>query len=177
VLEPRPEPPATSSIKRVYLSLGSNLGDRAANIQRALAEIGETGTKVVRVSPFYRTEPVDYRPQPWFVNCVAEVHTELPPLRLLSALQKIERRLGRRRLLLKGPRPIDLDILFYDNAVIRSAALTIPHERLAERRFVLVPLCDLAPDFRHPATRRTVAEMLNESPDRSQVVPMTEPGG
>jgi len=160
-------------MKRVYLSLGSNLGDRAAHLRRALAELGEAGIKVVRVSPFYRTEPVDYRPQPWFVNCVAEIETDLLPLKLLSTIQKIERKLGRRRTLQKGPRPVDLDILFYENAVIRSAALTVPHERLSERRFVLVPLCDIAPNFRHPATCRTVAEMLTETPDRSQVLPMT----
>ena len=161
-------------MKHVYLSLGSNLGDPVAHLKRALAELSEAGIRVVRVSPFYRTEPVDYRPQPWFVNGVAEIQTELLPLRLLSALQKIELKLGRRRTFLKGPRPIDLDILFYDNAVIRSATLTVPHERLAERKFVLVPLCDLAPELRHPVTRRTVVEMLSETPDRSQVVPMAE---
>ena len=160
-------------MKRVYLSLGSNLGDRVAHLRRAIAELDDAGIKVVQVTPFYRTEPVDYRPQPWFVNCVAEVHTDLMPLRLLSALQKIERKLGRRRALPKGPRPVDLDILFYDNAVVRSAALTIPHERLTERRFVLVPLCDIAPNFRHPVTRRTVSEMLSETPDHSQVLLMT----
>lgn len=160
-------------MKRVYLSLGSNLGDRAAHLRRALAELDEAGIRVVRVSPFYRTEPVDYRPQPWFVNCVAEIQTDLLPLRLLSALQKIELKTGRRRTLRKGPRPVDLDILFYEDAVIRAAALTVPHARLAERRFVLVPLCDIAPNFRHPATRRTVREMLSETPDRSQVRLMT----
>ena len=103
-------------MKQAYLS-------RAANLRRAIAELDEGGMKVVRVSPFYRTEPVDYRPQPWFVNCVAEIETDFLPLRLLNAIQKIERKLGRRRKLPKGPRPIDLDILFYDNAVIRSAIL------------------------------------------------------
>ena len=161
-------------MKQAYLSLGSNLGDRAANLRRAIAELEEGGMKVVRVSPFYRTEPVDYRPQPWFVNCVAEIETDFLPLRLLNAIQKIERKLGRRRKLPKGPRPIDLDILFYDNAVIRSAILTVPHPRLAERRFVLVPLHDIAPDLRHPATRRTVVEMLSATPDRSRVVPIPE---
>lgn len=160
-------------MKHIYLSCGSNLGDRVAHLRRALAELDESGIKVVQVSPFYRTEPVDYRAQPWFVNCVAEIHTDLLPLRLLSALQKIERKMGRRRTTAKGPRPVDLDILFYENAVIRSGALTVPHKGLAERRFVLVPLCDIAPSFRHPVTRRTVAEMLSETPDRSQVLLIT----
>ena len=157
-------------MKQVYLSLGSNLGDRPARLHRALDELAAAGLEVVRVSPFYRTEPVGYRPQPWFVNVVAEVRTDLLPLRLLSVLQRIELKMGRRRTTPKGPRPIDLDILFYDNAVVRSAALTIPHERMAERKFVLIPLNELAPNLRHPVTRRTVAEMLSETPDRSQVV-------
>jgi 2-amino-4-hydroxy-6-hydroxymethyldihydropteridine diphosphokinase len=113
---------------------------------------------------------VDYRPQPWFLNGVAEVRTELLPLRLLSTLQRIERKLGRRRTVPKGPRTIDLDVLFYDNAVVRSAALTIPHPRMEARKFVLAPLSELAPDLRHPVTRKTAREMLNETPDRSQII-------
>ncbi len=156
-------------MKRVYLSLGSNLGDRAANLRKGLDELPAAGIDVLRVSPFYRTEPVDYRAQPWFVNCVAEVSTALMPLRLLAALQSIERRLGRRRAAPKGPRTIDLDILFYENAVVRTPALKIPHEQIAERRFVLVPLRELAPDLRHPVTERTVSQMLIDTPDRSRV--------
>ena len=157
-------------MKLVYLSLGSNLGDRAAHLRRALDELATAGIEVARVSPFYRTEPVDYRPQPWFLNGVAEVRTELLPLRLLSTLQRIERKLGRRRTVPKGPRTIDLDILFYDNAVVHSAALSIPHSRMGERKFVLVPLGDLAPDLRHPLTRKTVREMLSDTADRSQIM-------
>jgi 2-amino-4-hydroxy-6-hydroxymethyldihydropteridine diphosphokinase len=157
-------------MKLIYLSLGSNLGDRAAHLQRALVELAAAGIEPVRVSPFYQTEPVDYRPQPWFMNCVVEAKTEWLPLRLLSALQNIERKVGRRRGVPKGPRTIDLDILFYDNAVVRAPALTIPHPRMEERKFVLVPLAELAPDFRHPVTRKTVREMLSETPDRSQIV-------
>ena len=157
-------------MKLVYLSLGSNLGDRAAHLQRALDELATAGLEVARVSPFFRTEPLDYRPQPWFLNGVAEIRTELLPLRLLSTLQRIERKMGRRRTLPKGPRTIDLDILFYDNAVVRAPALTIPHPRIGERKFVLVPLGELVPDFRHPVTRKTVREMLSETADRSQIV-------
>jgi 2-amino-4-hydroxy-6-hydroxymethyldihydropteridine diphosphokinase len=157
-------------MKQAYISIGSNLGDRAAHLRRATHELTSAGIEVVRVSPFYRTEPVDYRPQPWFMNCVVEVRTELMPLRLLSALHRIEQRMGRRRTVRRGPRTIDLDILFYDNAVIRSVPLEVPHPRLANRNFVLVPLSDLAPTLRHPLTRQTVAEMLQESPDHSQVL-------
>ena len=157
-------------MKRVYISLGSNLGDRAAQIQGALEEMPAAGVAVLRVSPFYKTEPVDYHPQRWFVNCVVEVETELMPLQLLKALQSIERKLGRRPGIPKGPRPIDIDILFYANAVVRSAALTIPHEHLHERRFVLIPLCELAPQLRHPVTRQTVLDMLSGTTDASQVI-------
>lgn len=157
-------------MKRVFLSLGSNLGDRVENIRAALAALAGAGIEVARVSSLYRTEPVDVRAQPWFVNCVAEVSTELMPLRLLKTLQRIEKKLGRRPGSPKGPRTIDVDILFYENAVIRSAALTVPHERLAERRFALVPLDELDGHLRHPVFKTTVAEMLRGTPDTSRVV-------
>jgi 2-amino-4-hydroxy-6-hydroxymethyldihydropteridine diphosphokinase len=157
-------------MKRVFLSLGSNLGDRSGNIERALDALGSAGLEVRRVSSFYRTEPVEFRQQAWFVNCVAEVGTDLLPLKLLNAIQKVERHLGRRRAINKGPRKIDIDILLYENVVVRSAALTIPHERMAERRFVLVPLRELDAGLRHPVTDRTVVEMLNETTDTSQVI-------
>jgi 2-amino-4-hydroxy-6-hydroxymethyldihydropteridine diphosphokinase len=157
-------------MKRVFLSLGSNLGDRAENLRRALSELSLAGIEVVQVSSFYRTEPVEFHDQPWFVNCVAEVKTSLMPLRLLKALRSLERKLGRNRGMPKGPRAIDLDILFYENAVVRSPALTIPHERMAERRFVLVPLRELVPNLRHPVTQRTIVEMLNTTSDNSHVL-------
>ncbi len=157
-------------MKRVFLSLGSNLGDRVENIRAALAALARAGIEVRRVSSLYRTEPVDVRAQPRFVNCVAEVGTELMPLRLLKTLQRIEKSLGRRPGIPKGPRRIDLDILLYENAVIRSAALTVPHERLSERRFALVPLEELEAHLRHPVLKTTVAEMLHATSDTSQVV-------
>ena len=156
-------------MKRVFLSLGSNLGDRSGNIHQALEKLVVAGMEVRQVSSFYRTEPVEFRHQPWFINCVAEVATDLLPLQLLKAIQGIERALGRRRVVNKGPRTIDIDILLYENVVVRSAALKIPHEGMAERRFVLVPLSELAAGLRHPVTERTVVEMLNETSDTSQV--------
>jgi 2-amino-4-hydroxy-6-hydroxymethyldihydropteridine diphosphokinase len=157
-------------MKHVFLSLGSNLGDRSANITRALDELSTAGIEVCRVSSFYRTEPVEFRQQPWFINCVAEVATDLLPMQLLKSIQRVEHELGRRRNVEKGPRTIDIDILLYENVVVRSAILNIPHVSMANRRFVLVPLRELAPGIRHPVMERTAEEMLNETADTSQVI-------
>jgi len=157
-------------MKRAYLSLGSNLGDRTANIRRALEFLGRSGTNLCRLSSFYFTEPVDFLPQAWFVNCVAEVRVERLPLQLLHNCQAVERALGRRPGTSKGPRPIDIDILLYENTVVHARELTLPHPRLGERRFVLVPLREIAPQLRHPITQRTVLQMLQDSPDRSRVM-------
>jgi 2-amino-4-hydroxy-6-hydroxymethyldihydropteridine diphosphokinase len=155
--------------KTVYISLGSNLGDRAATLERAIAAMNAAGIRVVRQSSFYATEPVGAPGQAWFLNAVAEAETSLLPLQLLHTLLKIERELGRRRITPHGPRSIDLDILFYGSAVIRSPELQVPHPRLPERRFVLLPLAHLAPEFRHPALRKRITELLAETPDRSEV--------
>jgi 2-amino-4-hydroxy-6-hydroxymethyldihydropteridine diphosphokinase len=165
-----PTPEVPSPAKRVFLSLGSNRGDRAANIRKALAELPGVGVEIKRVSSFYRSEPVGFRPQAWFVNCVAEAQTRLMPLQLLKAVKFVERALGRRPSVAKRPRPIDIDILLYESVVMRSAVLCIPHERMAERRFVLLPLRELAGNLRHPLSKRTVYEMLAEAGDTSQVV-------
>jgi 2-amino-4-hydroxy-6-hydroxymethyldihydropteridine diphosphokinase len=146
-------------LKTVYLSLGSNLGDREANLWTAIERLAP-----VRQSPIYETEPVDYLPQKWFLNMVAEIETALFPRQLLARTQKIERELGRVRGIPKGPRTLDIDILFYADAVVATPQLEIPHPRIAERRFVLVPLSDLAPDLRHPVTKLTVRQMLAAAP-------------
>ena len=163
-------PKLSSPVKRVFLSLGSNLGDRVANIRKALEQLAGVGVAIRRVSSLYKTEPMDFRPQAWFVNCVAEAETRLMPMQLLNAVKTVERALGRRTGVAKRPRAIDIDILLYESVVVRSAALNIPHERLAERRFVLLPLRELAGNTRHPVTKRTVYEMLAEAGDTSQVV-------
>jgi 2-amino-4-hydroxy-6-hydroxymethyldihydropteridine diphosphokinase len=156
--------------KQVYLSLGSNRGDRVAKLHRAMEELGKAGVKVERVSSFYKTEPVDFGPQAWFLNCAVEASTDLMPMQLLKAVKAVERILGRRPGVSKGPRPIDIDILLYENVTVRTAVLTIPHERMHERRFVLIPLRELAPSARHPVSKRTVMELLQETADLSQVV-------
>jgi 2-amino-4-hydroxy-6-hydroxymethyldihydropteridine diphosphokinase len=155
--------------KRIYLSLGSNLGDRAANLERAIDALGGIGVHVLRRSSIYETEPVDFLAQPWFLNCVVEAETNLDPFPLLQALRGIERSMGSQKLVPRGPRIIDLDILFYEDAVFREQGIEIPHPRLSERRFVLVPLAELAPKFSHPVLRDTIGELLESTNDRSIV--------
>jgi 2-amino-4-hydroxy-6-hydroxymethyldihydropteridine diphosphokinase len=156
--------------KLIYLGMGSNRGDRVANLRRAMEELRKVGVKVQRASSFYKTEPVDFGPQAWFLNCAVEATTTLMPMQLLKAVKSVEWALGRRPGVNKGPRPIDIDILLYENVVVRTAALSIPHDRMNTRRFVLIPLRELAPATRHPISRRTVAEMLQDTPDRGQVI-------
>src|SRR6267154_905995 len=121
--------------KLIYLSLGSNLGDRAENLERAIAAVPEAGVLVLRRSSLYETEPVDFLAQPWFLNCVVEAETSLMPRQLLHALQGIERAFGSKKLVARGPRIIDLDILFYGTSVVRTKEVEIPHPRMPQRRF------------------------------------------
>lgn len=161
----------------IYLSLGSNLGDRAANLESAIAELPGAGVRALRRSSIYETAPVDYLEQPWFLNCVLEGETQLAPRELLQKLQGIENKLGSRKLVPKGPRIIDVDVLFYGSETIEEAGMEIPHPRLARRRFVLVPLAELVPQLRHPVLSMTATELLAITPDRSEVRIWRRPEG
>jgi 2-amino-4-hydroxy-6-hydroxymethyldihydropteridine diphosphokinase len=156
-------------LKTVYLSLGSNVGDRAARLARAVESLSEAGVHPVRQSSLYLTEAVGGLDQRAFLNCVLEAETGRMPLELLRTLQRVEWALGRRRMVRLGPRAIDIDILFYGSSVVRMRELVIPHPRLAERRFVLVPLNEIAPGLRHPVLSGSVADLLAYTEDRSMV--------
>lgn len=155
--------------KTVYLSLGSNVGDRSDNLRRAIAALGDAGVRVLRASSMYETEPVDLREQPWFLNCVVEAETGLPVQELLKKLRRIEDHMGSKKLIAKGPRLIDLDILLYGDESVNTPELQVPHSRMKLRRFVLEPLAEIAPELRHPSWRATVADLLARTPDKSVV--------
>jgi len=142
-----------------YLSLGSNLGDRAANLHSAIVQLAPAG-KVTAISSLYETEPVEVVDQSWFLNCVVAIETELGPRELLQSLLAIEQFMGRQRLSQKGPRKIDIDILLYGDRVLDQTGLKVPHPAMHRRRFVLEPLGEIAPDVSHPVLHKTAREML-----------------
>lgn len=152
-----------------YLSLGSNLGDRNSYIQGAVIALAKHAGAICKKSSLYKTEPVGNKNQPWFLNQCVKISTKLPPAKLLKVCQKIEKSFGRIRHEKLEPRIIDIDILFYENRVNRSPRLTLPHPRLHKRRFVLRPLAQIAPNFRHPILKKTIKELLKECRDRSIV--------
>lgn len=155
--------------QNAYLSLGSNVGDRAKNLRDAIAALRNVGIDVTRISSMYETEPVDYLDQPWFVNMAVEAQTELAPSALLEILRGIETQMGSKKLITKGPRLIDMDILLYGNEVIDTPELQVPHPRMHLRRFVLEPLAEIAPNVRHSISGLSVSEMLTRTPDKSAV--------
>jgi 2-amino-4-hydroxy-6-hydroxymethyldihydropteridine diphosphokinase len=153
----------------VYLSLGSNLGDRELNLRTAISRLSELG-EVTKISSFYETEPVEFIEQPWFLNCAVELQTSLTPQELLLGLLALERQIGRERLQPKGPRLIDLDILLFNDLTLHEPGLTIPHPALHERRFVLEPLAEIAPDVNHPVLKKKMHELLAVLPANFPIV-------
>jgi 2-amino-4-hydroxy-6-hydroxymethyldihydropteridine diphosphokinase len=154
-----------------YVSLGSNLGDRAGNLLLGIRGIIDAGHKVTRLSQIYETEPVETFAQPIFLNMVAELKVEelTKPEELLEQLLGVEQLMGRTRDSIKGPRTIDLDLLLYGEHLVDNQRLTLPHPQLYRRRFVLVPLAELCPNLEHPVIHRTITELLRETTDRSEV--------
>ncbi|MGC2449328.1 MAG: 2-amino-4-hydroxy-6-hydroxymethyldihydropteridine diphosphokinase [Candidatus Sulfotelmatobacter sp.] len=155
-------------INLVYLSLGSNIGDREANLRQAITQL-ETVGRVKAVSSFYETEPVEFTQQSNFLNCAVALETLLAPAELMHRLLDIERSLGRERIQEKGPRTIDIDILLFGDRVIRSTELTIPHPAMTQRRFVLEPLAEIASNTGHPVAKKTIRQLLEELPAGQKV--------
>lgn len=158
-----------SPLVTAYLSIGSNIGDRLANLCQACAHLELAGIHLQSWSSVYETEPVDVLEQDWFLNCAAAVETVLLPLELLDKVHTIERDLGRIRERPKGPRTVDIDILLYGDCTLSGQTLVLPHPRMLERRFVLEPLLEIAPALRIPPGNKTVSELFNDLKDPAQV--------
>ncbi len=153
----------------IFLSLGSNIGEREKNLRAAIAQLPQAGVDVKKISSIYETEPVDVLEQPWFLNCVVQGETAVPAVELLRELREIEARMGSKKLVARGPRLIDLDILLYGHEIVDTAELQVPHPRMHLRRFVLAPLAEIAPDVKHPFWRGTARDLLNNLADASVV--------
>jgi len=153
----------------IYLGLGSNMGDREAHLRSAITSLAESEVSVRRSASLYSTEPRDFEDQPWFLNTVFEVRTLLEPEALLQVCLEIEREAGRVRDQFKGPRPIDLDILLYRDRLVDLPDLVVPHPRYRQRRFVLIPLTELAPDLADPASGLTMRQLLDLCSDEGEV--------
>jgi 2-amino-4-hydroxy-6-hydroxymethyldihydropteridine diphosphokinase len=144
-----------------YIALGSNLGDREANIKKAFDALKER-IQIVKTSSLYETKPMYVEDQGWFLNCTAKIETNLAPEELLKFLKSIEQKLGRKTMKRNGPRTIDLDILFYGDQILKENDLQVPHPKIGERPFVLVPLAEIAPNLIHPVNKKTIIAMLSE---------------
>ncbi len=153
---------------RVYLGFGSNLGNKLSNIKKAIKFI-KKASKIKKISPIYRTEPVGYKKQDWFLNCVVEAETGLHPLKLLSFLKSIEKKLKRKKTVKNGPRTIDIDILFYGDKIVKTEKLEIPHPRMHKRLFVLEPLSKLNCDLIHPKLKKSIKELRKNLKSKNKV--------
>ncbi len=159
-----------------FLGLGSNEDSPQRQLESALDNLVERSVAVVRRSSFYLTEPVGGPPQPWFVNAVVGVSFGGAPMELLRVCQSVEELHGRRRLVANGPRTLDIDLLLFGGTILKSSELTVPHPRLHERRFVLVPMVEIAPTVRHPILGLTMKELLARLPEDEKVIPLVEDG-
>lgn len=166
---PTGRPRTGERVELAYIGLGSNLGDRLQWLRLAAEALDNAGISVRQRSSYYRTEPVEVVDQEEFINQVVECSSALSAPQLLSACLQMERSLGRVRTREKGPRTVDLDLLLYGDAVLKTAGLEVPHPRMHLRAFVLVPLVEIAPDARHPVLVLTARELLRQCPDRSRV--------
>ncbi len=155
-----------------FVSVGSNMGDKLLNCRKGIDALTATGNcRLIKCSRFYQTEPVDFKDQSWFVNGVFQIRTDLSPWKLFEEIKRIERDAGRKSQTIRyGPRILDLDILLYDDQVIETEALTIPHPRMHKRRFVLKPVCDIDPNIDHPVFKKTIGQLLKDLDKTSQEV-------
>ncbi len=154
----------------IFLSLGSNIGDRKKNLTTAVNKLKENNNKIEKISSIYETEPVGYKEQNRFFNIVIEIDTGLPPYELLKLILNVEKDMGRERKIHWGPRNIDIDIIFYKNLIINEPNLIIPHKEMHKRNFVLVPMNEIFPDFIHPVFKKSINDILKNSDDKCDVV-------
>ena len=145
----------------IFLSFGSNIGDKRENIEKAYHELKNARIKILKISHFYETKPYGVETQPDFLNTVAQISTNFGPFKLLEVLKMIEKKIGRVETFRWGPRVIDIDILFYGDIILKSKILNIPHIDLCNRCFVLVPMCEIACDFIHPEKNRSIKKLLS----------------
>ena len=172
-----PDWPSDDLNMRYFLSLGGNLGDRRGHLARALAALKKGGVRVLRFSSVYRTQPVGFADQPWFYNQVVKVSTKLEPADLLAFIKKVEKDMGRRPARKNRPRPIDIDILLAEDRTVSTKNLVVPHPRMTERNFVLVPLLEIAPGAVHPILQKKISELRDHCLDKSAVIKIKSKGG